>query len=353
MPYVPWQNHYVWLPVTLLLVLLTSCNFSARGVAQQEVATETELPPAAATELSLEHSERIRARISLPPGAQSVAFGNQSTWVSIPAKRSISRIDVATDRLVASAIPLDFEPREIAYGEGAVWVVSTDRTILARIDPQTNEVIAAIDLRYLQIPSYNLVLIAAGEGAVWITDQTTVIQIDPQTNQIVGQPLPAGEEIIVAALGHGTFWTGSHDDGIVTRVDPRTNRVVAKIEVGFSVHGLAVDEESAWVLDEHGFAIVRIDPKSNQLQERIPIDFVAANLAAGAGSVWVAPAARDSGRSTGNDGIARISSDEKRIVEIIAVGDVPASQYYAVYFVEGSVWVLIVTPQMSVLQIAP
>ena len=272
MPYVPWQSYYVWLPVTLLLVLLTSCNLSARGVAQQEVPTVTELPLAAVTELSLEHSERIRARISLPPGAQSVAFGNQSIWVSIPAKRSISRVDVATDKRVDSAIPLDFEPREIAYGEGAVWVVSTDRTSLARIDPQTNEVMAAIDLHSLQIPTYNLVLIAAGEGAVWITDQTRVIQIDPQTNQIVGQPLLAGEEIIVVALGHGTFWTGSHDDGIVTRVDPRTNRVVATIEVGFPVHGLAVDAESAWVLDEHGFAAVRIDPKSNQLQERIPID---------------------------------------------------------------------------------
>ena len=139
MPYVPWQNHYVWLPVTLLLVLLTSCNFSARGVAQQEVATETELPPAAATELSLEHSERIRARISLPPGAQSVAFGNQSTWVSIPAKRSISRIDVATDRLVASAIPLDFEPREIlqdaAHVARAVLFVLTqpDETVIPEL----------------------------------------------------------------------------------------------------------------------------------------------------------------------------------------------------------------------------
>lgn len=353
MPYVPWQSHYVWLTVPLLLVLLTSCNVRARGEAQQEVPTVTELPLATATERSLEHSERIRARISLPPGAQSVAFGKQSIWVSIPTERSISRIDVSTGRIVDSPTLLDFEPREIAYGEGAVWVVSTDRTSLARIDPQTNEVIAAIDLRSFQIPTYNLVLIAAGEGAVWITDQTMVIQIDPQTNQIVGQPLPAGEEIITVALGHGTFWTGSHDDGIVTRVDPRTHQVVAKIEVGFSVHGLAVDEESAWVLDEHGFAVVRIDPKSNQLQDRIPIDFVGANLAAGAGSVWVAPAARDDGRSTGNDGIARISSDEKRIVETIHAGDVPTSEYYAVYFVEGSIWVLIVTPQMSVLQIAP
>jgi streptogramin lyase len=192
-----------------------------------------------------------------------------------------------------------------------------------------------------------------GEGAIWITNQTTVIQIDPQTNQLVGEPLPAGEEIIAVALGHGTFWTGSHDDGIVARIDPLTHRVVATIDVGFSVHGLAVDEKSAWVLDEHGFAVVRINPQTNQLQERIPIDFVGANLAAGAGSVWVAPAARDNGQSTGNDGIARISADEKQVLETIYVGGVPDSEYYSVYFAENSIWVLVVTPQMSVVQIRP
>ncbi|HET9909161.1 MAG TPA: hypothetical protein VFQ23_21105, partial [Anaerolineales bacterium] len=243
--------------------------------------------------------------------------------------------------------------RQIAYGEGAVWALGTDHTALARIDPLTYSVIAEIDLSSLQMPEYNLVLIAAGEGSVWITDQTAVIQIDPKTNQFVGEPLFTGEEIIAVALGHGTFWTGSHDDGIVARVDPATHKVVASIEVGFSVHGLAVDDESAWVLDEHGSAVVRIDSQTNLMQERIPIDFIGANLAAGAGSVWVAPAARDSGRSIGNDGIARISADEKQIVETIHVGGVPESEYYAAYYADGSVWVLVVTPQMSVVQIAP
>jgi streptogramin lyase len=193
-----------------------------------------------------------------------------------------------------------------------------------------------IDLRHLQIPDYAHLLIAAGDGAVWLTNETHVIQIDPRTNQIVGTPLPAGEEIIVVALGHGTLWTGSHDDGIVSRVDPQTHDVIATIDMGFSVHGLAVSEASAWVLDEHGFAVVRIDPQTNQLRERIPIDFIGSNLAAGAGSVWVAPAANDSGARTGNDGIARIYEKQEQSMETIHTGDADTSDHYSVYFSEGS-----------------
>ena len=350
MSYLPNLSCFVVLPMTLLVILLASCNSNIPSEEYQNMSTENPWP--IATTPLPEESERIQARILLPPGAGSVAFGGGFIWVSNPADRSVLHIDASTGQVSGSPIRLEFEPREIAYGEGAIWVLSTDRTSLARIDLQSNKVVKIIDLSAFQIPIYNLVLIAAGEGAVWITDQTSVIQIDSQTNQVVGQPLPAGEEIIAVALGHGTFWTGSHDDGIVARVDPGTNRVVARIDMGFSVHGLAVDGDSAWVLDEHGFAVVQIDPKTNQLQERIPIDFVGANLAAGAGSVWVAPAARDNGQPTGNDGMARIPSDQKHIAEIIHVGDVATSEYYAVYFVEDSIWVLIVTPQMSVVQIA-
>lgn len=270
-----------------------------------------------------------------------------------PAGQEVLRIDMETGQPAQSAIALDFEPREIAYGEGAVWVCSADHTRLARIDPQTNAVVAEIDLRPLAIPDHVLLLLAAGEGALWITDQTNVIQVDPGTNQIAGEALPAGEEIIAVAPGHGTLWTGSHDDGIVARVDPKTHRVVASFDVGFSVHGLVVSEDSAWVLDEHGFAVVRIDPQSNQVRERIPIDFVGANLTAGAGSVWVAPAARDNGSSTGNDGIARIDEMGQQIMETHHVGEVATSEYYSVYFSEGSLWVLVNTPQPSIVEIVP
>ena len=351
--FLPYPKRLTSLLVIFLIAYLSSCGADPMQESNGQVPTSSQLSlPTAKPETGLEES-RIQARISLPPGAGPVAFGNQTIWVSIPLQKQVVGIDVEKSHGQGLPINLDFEPREIAYGEGAVWVLSADRSRLARIDPRSYEVVAEIDLSLLQIPEYNLVLIAAGEGAVWITDQTTVIQIDPQTNQLVGEAFTTGEEIITVALGHGTFWTGSHDDGIVARVDPMTHQVVARIEMGFSVHGLAVDDKSAWVLDEHGFAVVRIDPQTNQLQERIPIDFVGANLAAAAGSVWVAPAARDNGQSTGNDGIVRISSGEKQILETIHVGDVPESEYYAVYFADNSIWVLVVTPQMSVVNILP
>ena len=99
--------------------------------------------------------------------------------------------------------------------------------------------------------------------------------------------------------------------------------------------------------------MVRIDPATNQLRERIPIDVVGSNLAADATSVWVAPAARDSGQATGNDGITRISAAEKRVVETIQVGDAATSQYYSVFFNEGWIWAVIDTPQITVVQIVP
>lgn len=342
----PNQSVSLWLRAALVVVFVASCV----PLKAREVQTDTALP---ATTAPVSEQNQIRKRISLPRGAWAVAFGDGSIWVTNRAEHNVSRIDMNTGESVGLPIPMGFEPREIAFGEGAVWVCSADHTRLARIDPQNGKMIAEIDLRPLEIPDHVLLLITAGEGAVWITDQTHVIQIDPQTNQLVGEPLPAGEEIIAVALGHGTLWTGSHDDGIISRVDAKTHRVVASFDIGFSVHGLAVNDKAAWVLDEHGFAVVRIDPQSNQLRERIPIDFVGANLAAGADSLWVAPAARDNGSPTGNDGIARISESEKQIVETIHVGDVPTSEYYSVYFSEGSVWVLVNTPQASIVQITP
>ena len=340
MSYLSNRSKLLRLQVTIMIIGLASCT----PTAVLDVPTATE--PSAGR-------SQIQKRILLPKGAWAVAFGGGFIWVTNREEHNVLRIDMDSGEAAGSPIALDFEPREIAYGEGAVWVVSADHTHLARIDSQTNKLVAEIDLRSLQIPDHVLLLITAGEGAVWITDQTNVIQIDPRTNQIVGQPLPAGEEIIAVAVGHGTLWTGSHDDGIISRVDAKTHEVVATIDMGFSVHGLAVSDESAWVLDEHGFAVVRIDPQSNQLQERIPIDFIGANLAAGADSVWVAPAARASGAPTGNDGIARIGEEEKQIIETVPVGDVPASEYYSVYFSEGSVWALVNTPQASIVQIMP
>lgn len=339
----PPKFNIVWRCTLIGMLLLCGC--STRSA--QQVAPATAQPTATASQESV-----IRKRIALP-GPVRLAFGLGFIWLSNPAERTISRIDTYSGEFTGPILTLDFEPREIAYGEAAVWVCSADRSRLVKIDPRTNEIAAEIDLRELQIPQHVFLVLAAGEGAVWITNQTHVIQVDPLAHTIVGERLPAGEEVIVAGLGHGSLWTGSHDDGIVARVDAESNRVVANFDVGFSIHGLAVSDDALWILDEHGFGVVRIDPQSYEIQERVPIDFVGSNLAAGAGSVWVAPAARDNGQSTGNDGIIRIDERTNRLVETIHAGGVDTSEYYSLYFSEGSLWVLIDGPQTALIEIQP
>ncbi|HET6821224.1 MAG TPA: hypothetical protein VFH34_01180, partial [Anaerolineales bacterium] len=209
MPDLSFRSRFVCLQMMLWISLLASCSPLNIQELPEAVVIVTTLPTA--TGLSAEQ-DRIHARIALPRPSR-VAFGDGSIWITDVVNPQLLRIDASTGEILDEPILLDFVPREIAYGEGAVWVCSVDRTRLARIDPKTNEVAAEIDLRSLQIPEHVYLLLAAGEGAVWLTNQTHVIQIDPATNQIVGEPLAAGEEIITLALGHGTLWAGSHDDG--------------------------------------------------------------------------------------------------------------------------------------------
>lgn len=338
----PSHRSIAWLHFLIGALLLFGCSVSPAP----DIATPTVQPTATALRESV-----IRKRLSLP-GPVRVAFGNGFVWLSNPAERTISRIDTTTGEFIGPTLTLDFEPREIAYGEAAVWVCSADRSRLIKIDARTNEIAAEIDLRELQIPEHVLLVMAAGEGAVWITDQTHVIQIDPLAHKIVGERLEAGEEVIVAGLGHGSLWTGSHDDGIVTRIDAPYHGVVAQFDVGFSIHGLAVSEESLWVLDEHGFGVVRIDPQTYETQQRVSIDFVGSNLVTGSGSVWVAPSTHDSGRPTGNDGIVRIDERINQIVETIHVG-MDTSEHFTLHFSDGSLWVQVDGPQPSLIEIQP
>jgi DNA-binding beta-propeller fold protein YncE len=74
-----------------------------------------------------------------------------------------------------------------------------------------------------------------------------VLRIDPRTNRVVDRfPVdpPSG-----LAFGHGSVWATSAGHGTLSRIDPQTGEVVAKIEVGRRAVDVAADEGSGavWV----------------------------------------------------------------------------------------------------------
>ena len=61
----------------------------------------------------------------------------------------------------------------------------------------------------------------------------------------------------------GAVWASNHDDGTVERIDPKTNRVVARIATGGNPANMTFAAGAVWVGSNSGDAIFRIDPGTN------------------------------------------------------------------------------------------
>ena len=59
--------------------------------------------------------------------------------------------------------------------------------------------------------------------------------------------IPVFEGVETLAAGAGSVWAASPTAATVARIDPATNTVVARIEVGSAPAGLAVDGDFVWV----------------------------------------------------------------------------------------------------------
>ena len=131
-------------------------------------------------------------------------------------------------------------------------------------------------------------------------------------------------------------WVSNSPKHTVHRLDPKTNTVVATIEVGrHPCSGLAAGFGSLWVPNcgdrdtKDGKSLMRVSLKDGKVEATLPIAVPDSEggLAVGAGSVWVMTDAKGT--------LARIDPATNKVVAEIYVA--PGS--YAVAFGEEAVWV--------------
>ena len=93
------------------------------------------------------------------------------------------------------------------------------------------------------------------------------------------------------AVGNGSVWVTEYEQGNLVRIDPATNRVVARVRVGPHASHVLIQDGFAWVLDDLGNALIRVDVASNRVVNKISLqagfDMRPSDLAGGAGSLWV------------------------------------------------------------------
>src|SRR4029453_5644551 len=92
--------------------------------------------------------------------------------------------------------------------------------------------------------------VVIGQGAVWVANKldNSVSRIDPKTNRVVAT-IPVPDGVADLAVGRDAVWTGGDRRGVarVVRIDLQTNRVVATVPVGAQPSGLAVAKDAVWV----------------------------------------------------------------------------------------------------------
>jgi YVTN family beta-propeller protein len=101
---------------------------------------------------------------------------------------------------------------------------------------------------------------AAARDAVWITcvGPGLALRVDPRTNRVVARVrvgTQPGDGVVGA---DGTVWIPSKADGTLSRIDPATNAVVETVKVGSQPFVLNVGFGDLWVPDFGGREVWRV-----------------------------------------------------------------------------------------------
>jgi len=268
----------MWGSMRTELLRLLLAGISALGLAQPQ-------------ELTSSISERAAHTLRVPEYPDFLAADENAVWVTNRGRIEKWRHD-RPEPVAIVPVPKPCGAMEVAFG--SVWVANCQDSSLYRIDRRAARVEAVLPTG-LADPRGEL-SIAVGAGSVWlVTSKAGILsRIDPQTNQVVAR-IAVAPDSYAAAFGFGAVWvtnTGpvkTDSAGSVQRIDPETNRVIATIPVGRSPRFLVSGEGGVWVLNQADGSVSRIDPGSNSVVATIPVgaEGTGGDIAAGAGRVWV------------------------------------------------------------------
>jgi streptogramin lyase len=126
-----------------------------------------------------------------------------------------------------------------------------------------------------------LTLPAIGGGSVWAIASDTEIsaldvrlsltRIDPASNRVTARiPVPGHRfgGVAATAYGAGSVWVVDSDEesqNVVSKVDPGRNRVVDRVTVGLQPVDVAFAAGSVWVLNSVDETVSRINPVSDEV----------------------------------------------------------------------------------------
>jgi branched-chain amino acid transport system substrate-binding protein len=272
-----------------------------------EVVPEAELPPVPEAPLRRTRRRR-RAVLVMGIGALILAAAVAAAVLQLVGNGSgeaiegagVGVLDPKTGELLAT-IPFGTAPSSIAVGEGSVWVLDADDRTVSQIDPKERAVVRTFSTGSTPTD------LAVGAGGIWMGNAVrhvrtalpeSVSRFDPESAVVDKTiPLHRASDVALAIVGHASLrqhlavtdtavWVVNPDLSI-SRIDPRTNRVVANVP-GVQALSIAAGEDEVWIVNDRD-EVVEIDPRTDAVSKPIPVAAESLRaVAVGAGAVWVA-----------------------------------------------------------------
>ncbi len=239
----------------------------------------------------------------------SVATGRTGVFISSYANDRVARVDPSTNEILWSTeVP---GPLRLALGAGALWAWSPVVGTLSRIAPSDGDVDATITIdRHVpaavgvggEPDDHGFATgLAVGAGSVWVGSRVSgrLVRVDPSTDRVVARIHTRGSNPYGIAVGGGVVWVtdygtdtnGYVDATLLSGVDPSTQRIRS-----YPLHDygnqVVVSDGSVWVSTLHG--LLRLDPHHGRLTRMMVAglppfpSFGLWAIAAGSGRVWAA-----------------------------------------------------------------
>jgi YVTN family beta-propeller protein len=208
----------------------------------------------------------------------------------LPPRRRRRRLLVAAAAaLLAAAVAAVLVPLLVLGGSGGVITVPANA--VAAIDAHSNRVVAAIPV------GLGPATIAAGEGGVWVVnaDERTVSRINPRSRRLVRTiAIPGTDPLGGIAAGAGAVWlTAGSKELSLLRINPSYDAVdrtgmLGSLSLPTMKSPVAVGSGSVWALAGSNGTLAEIDKQTGTASRRIDVGTGPAAIAVGEHALWVA-----------------------------------------------------------------
>ena len=134
-------------------------------------------------------------------------------------------------RRVTRSVSLGVEPSSVAVGAGASGSQDANSPTLLRVEARVRALCngSRLPTEGVALPSVTGT-VAVGAGSLWVAHGSShVARLDPDTGRLLASvEVPAANSV---AVGDGSVWVAGSDVGLLAKIDPATNSVVARVKL--------------------------------------------------------------------------------------------------------------------------